>query len=444
MYTIEDLKKYAKNKNGLCLSQEYKTNDTKYLWECKNKHQFEKVWYCVKTRDEWCNICRLGHYIEYLQEYAIKFNGECLSETFTDSKTKYNFKCENKHTFDLTYSQIKKDIWCKFCKNNRTQYTIENLKEYAINKGGICLSDEYFGISKNYTWTCENNHNFESNWQNMVSSGAWCLKCNLWNFEDFKEIAEKNGGECLRVIEGIGLRGKYEFRCEENHTWITNGGSIACKKTWCPECQKLTIEDCHKEALLLEGKCLETLYINRRTKMEWECKNKHIFKLTLGAVRNNKRWCRLCFVNSISHDIDVAHKLASQYEGKCLSTVYVNLETPMKWECKNGHTWEVAMSHIKNGNTWCRKCHLQKRRDKSIENIFNWVHKLGGEVITKKEDIPYECRSDSFNLTILCNKNIHLLIVLKIFSVVLGVIIVHINQNLLVVIYLKIFIHINL
>ena len=24
----------------------------------------------------------------------------------------------------------------------------------------------------------------------------------MWNFEDFKEIAEKNGGECLRVIEG--------------------------------------------------------------------------------------------------------------------------------------------------------------------------------------------------------------------------------------------------
>ena len=29
MYTIEDLKKFAKNKGGDCLSIEYKTNDTK-------------------------------------------------------------------------------------------------------------------------------------------------------------------------------------------------------------------------------------------------------------------------------------------------------------------------------------------------------------------------------------------------------------------------------
>ena len=33
MYTIEDLKKYAKNKNGLCLSEEYKTNDTQNIYK---------------------------------------------------------------------------------------------------------------------------------------------------------------------------------------------------------------------------------------------------------------------------------------------------------------------------------------------------------------------------------------------------------------------------
>ena len=40
-YSIKDCKKAAKNNNGKCLSKEYISTKTKYLWECEEGHQWE-------------------------------------------------------------------------------------------------------------------------------------------------------------------------------------------------------------------------------------------------------------------------------------------------------------------------------------------------------------------------------------------------------------------
>ena len=53
-YTIEDLKKYAIQKKGKCLSNNYERSDHKYLWKCENKlhKEFEAQWSNVK-RGRW-------------------------------------------------------------------------------------------------------------------------------------------------------------------------------------------------------------------------------------------------------------------------------------------------------------------------------------------------------------------------------------------------------
>lgn len=226
-----------------------------------------------------------------------------------------------------------------------------------------------------------------------------------WNIERFEELARERGGKLISCVSGSGLRGRYIWECEDGHQWEARGGNIVTNHTWCKECQKLTIEDCYKEAEKRGGKCLDTVYVNKRTIMNWECRKGHQFALRLGAVRNNERWCKKCFTDIQRHDISLARQLAAKHEGECLSTEYVNLETPMWWRCKNGHEWQVAMSGIKSSAQWCRKCHMRNRRDKSIDRVYKWVEMMNGEILTDKKDIPYGIQSNTITINIKCNKN---------------------------------------
>ena len=51
--------------------------------------------------------------------------------------------------------------------------------------------------------------------------------------------------------------------------------------------------------------------------------------------------------------------LAEKHDGVCLSTVYVNSYTKLRWRCVEGHEWETTPSamelRVKTGY-WCPKC----------------------------------------------------------------------------------------
>lgn len=56
---IEDLHEWAGEMGGLCLSDEYSGNKTKYSWECGQcAHQWEATWYNVKGHSSWCPECK--------------------------------------------------------------------------------------------------------------------------------------------------------------------------------------------------------------------------------------------------------------------------------------------------------------------------------------------------------------------------------------------------
>ena len=48
--------------------------------------------------------------------------------------------------------------------------------------------------------------------------------------------------------------------------------------------------------------------------------------------------------------------LARKKGGRCLSTVYNNFKTKLRWRCAKGHEWEATPGNVKHGGTWCPKC----------------------------------------------------------------------------------------
>lgn len=177
-------------------------------------------------------------------------------------------------------------------------YGISYFKNYAINKHGECLSDTYVNCVTKLKFKCEKNHEWETKPYYMVSKSTWCPKCNQNakdNINTFHEIAKEHNGECLSV-EYINARTSLEFKCNKNHTWFAKPSDIKFSKSWCPKCAgsyRLTIDEMKEIGESRNGKCLSNIYHNGNTKLKWECNNGHQWLATPIMIKSGT-WCPIC------------------------------------------------------------------------------------------------------------------------------------------------------
>lgn len=179
----------------------------------------------------------------------------------------------------------------------------------------------------------------------------------------FQQIAKKRGGRCLSSTYQ-GSKTKLLWECQKGHRWKASPYTVK-SGTWCPYCAKKvkhSIEEMCQIAELRGGKCLSQSYKNIHTKLAWECGNGHQWQSTPLNVFLRGHWCPTCAGVKKRTIQDMKH-LAAAKKGKCLSDVYINNETKLRWECSKGHQWEAVPSSIMSGS-WCRKCHLNQRYHK--------------------------------------------------------------------------------
>jgi hypothetical protein len=119
-----------KRKNIKVLSTKWIAVDTKYEFECevcghiwtaRGSHFFNsrRVGGCKKcAMKEIQGANRLD--IKELQEYAAKFGGICLSESYGEIKQKYKFKCKFGHEFEGIYNNMKfRKTFCDICEGRQ-------------------------------------------------------------------------------------------------------------------------------------------------------------------------------------------------------------------------------------------------------------------------------------------------------------------------------------
>jgi len=178
--------------------------------------------------------------------------------------------------------------------------------------------------------------------------------------DDLKERAILNGGVCLSK-QYVNYNSPLLWRCAKGHTWetvptvIKHGG-------WCPACainnKRGNIEEMQEIAKTHGGICLSKEYTNNRVKLEWQCKEGHIWMSTAGNIKSG-HWCKKCSVEKIVAprrlNLEQMKKIALERGGKCLSLKYVNSNQRLIWQCANEHIWKALPSAVKNGN-WCKVC----------------------------------------------------------------------------------------
>jgi hypothetical protein len=256
--------------------------------------------------------------MEQMQQIALERGGKCLSTEYINSKTKLEWQCDKEHIWKAKPQDIIRGTWCPICsitiRANKQKSTIDQMRELAKKRGGLCLSQEY-----------------------------------------------------------VNTHTKLEWKCAKGHTWWTNPCNII-QNQWCPICggsYKKTLEEMQKIAKDRGGKCLSLEYINSKTKLKWQCKEEHIWETKPDKILMG-RWCPYCG-GTIKLTIEEMQNIAKEKGGLCLSTHYESARKKLKWQCKEGHIWEAQPDSIKHGS-WCPKCsELISERicRKILENIFN-------------------------------------------------------------------------
>jgi hypothetical protein len=505
-YTIEDMRKMALLRGGECLSEEYVDSQTRLQWKCAEGHTFYATPGKI-LRGRWCRVCgnkkaatsrRTG--MEEIRSIATSHNGRCLTEEY-DPKKKIEWQCQFGHKWEASIQNVKKGSWCPICargKGGRKRLTLDDMKRFATNLGGVCLSEEYTNSDTKLKWRCKNGHEWGA-LPLSVKKGHWCPVCSghkILDLEKLKRVANDRGGKCLsKSYEGN--HKKYAWQCSEGHVWFATYSNIYTG-TWCPECssgigerlcraffeqlfmkpfsktrppwlinddgfqmeldgyceelslafehqgrqhreftnyfydsasqfekrkfddakkralckqhgitlievpqipyelylpkvQEFLIKTCedngivvplerqnikiqikeafspssrekvallHEIAIAKGGECLSTIYISSNEKLRFRCKNNHEWETTPGVIFKG-HWCPIC--SSLEHGkarrltIVEMQQLALDRGGNCLSTEYINANERLLWECSSGHQWLAIPNSIKRGS-WCPIC----------------------------------------------------------------------------------------
>ncbi|MBF6986497.1 hypothetical protein [Cupriavidus sp. IK-TO18] len=121
----------------------------------------------------------------------------------------------------------------------------------------------------------------------------------------------------------------------------------------------LGIEECRRSARERGGECLSTTYEGSKKPLLWRCAAGHEWEAIPNSVRNG-HWCERCANEEKSRantnrSIEEMDELARARGGRCLSTVYRNVNSILEWECGLKHVWPTAAANVIAGR-WCPTC----------------------------------------------------------------------------------------
>jgi hypothetical protein len=208
-----------------------------------------------------------------------------------------------------------------------------------------------------------------------VSKGSWCPECahrKRLTLLEMRALAERRGGQCLSD-RYINNRTKLRWRCVIGHRWEAAPGLVK-RGRWCPQCARvarLSLDAMVVVAASRGGRCLSTEYLNVETPLLWRCKEGHRWTATPASVRGGN-WCALC-VHNHRLELKAMQRLARERGGKCLSIKYINNRLPLLWECRRRHRWRAMPANVNGGHkkrgTWCLGCYNLRRRFRTRDSI---------------------------------------------------------------------------
>ncbi len=364
--TIEDIKNTAKERGGICLSDKYMGYKKYHKWQCKYGHIWEATPQKVRS-GSWCHDCagnkKLN--ISKMHELAELKEGKCFSSQYTNARNPLTWKCKNNHIWKARPNDIRQGQWCPICSSGISERICRQFFEVIFNLKFPKIKPKWLKNSRGNLMEldgyCEQlNIAFEYHGrQHFMVTGKFTKKNGLKQRKEddlLKRTTCKEKGIILIEVP-------YTIDFESMGNYILKKlkeKGIIVKKTseldhklfdiYSPDMLKKS----NKLAGLKNGFCISDKYINARSKMRWKCEFGHIWEQDYDHIRRGK-WCPDCSGNR-RLTIEIMQQIAREKGGECLSKIYKNIWTKLKWKCSKGHIFGEISRYVKDDGKWCPYC----------------------------------------------------------------------------------------
>jgi hypothetical protein len=240
-FDLTRLREYAKTKGGECLTGYFPGVAVPVRWKCAQGHEWKARAIDVR-RGNWCPVCA-GNYpltLADMHQLARERGGKCLSTEYINSAQKLRWRCAEGHVWLATGNDVRNSgSWCPHCAGV-ARASIDDAKRVAAARGGQCLSENYTNQRSRLRWRCANGHEWEASAMSVIGNGNWCAACSRkakLTIEAMRTMAGARGGECTSE-HYINLDTKLRWRCAHGHEWWATPNNVKHGRTWCPVCAK--------------------------------------------------------------------------------------------------------------------------------------------------------------------------------------------------------------
>jgi len=327
--------------------------------------------------------------LEELKEAARLKGGICLTNEYLGSRAKHLFRCENGHEFSLRTDSVRAGRWCDECHKG----TIEELAKIAEAKGGRVISVEYINARTRIDVECGMKHSWSVR-PDALKRGAWCKKCadTKLTIEEMQKIAAERAGRCLSPVY-VNARTYLEWECNKGHHWIAPASRVKFKNSWCPQCAKVTLEEMQELAMKRGGTCISKEIVGNTAtaKLDFVCTRHHHFTLTPANVKYHKLWCQECKKEDHYAELKTA---VEKKGGQLLSSEYCGATVKHKCICQEGHVWYTTPSKILSAGHGCNVCTKYFTQEK-CRFIFQKL--LECEFVKSKKPFKNRYELDGYN-----------------------------------------------
>ncbi len=384
--SIEEMRDIARSHGGKCLSTSYQNTDSKLQWECSKGHTWLAIPSAVR-KGHWCPECagvrRLT--IEDAQELARARGGECLSKEYHSSGGRLKWRCAEGHTWVAQYNNMASGGWCPECSAGLGERICRAYFEQIFGRDFPKTRPDWLINSDGYQMEldgyCEDlalafEHQGRQHYQeleNFFYSKANFLKRKSDDRRK-KTLCQQHGVtliEIPQILYALPLSRIQQYIIEEcmaqGVAVPETAASVTVKllRAYSPDARE-RIHAIQKAASERGGTCLSPAYLGQTIPLRFRCSEGHEWETTPPVVIKG-HWCPVCARSKQSRGrrlgLPAMQSLAASRGGRCLSTEYVNANTHLLWQCKNGHQWKAIPNGIKRGS-WCPVCANENRRQK--------------------------------------------------------------------------------
>ncbi len=384
------MQKLAESRGGKCLSKEYVNTKRKIIWQCGNGHTWEASPQSVK-QGGWCQYCAN---IQLSKERRLDFNivlhkikeldGEYISGKYRNNQSKLFIRCKEGHEWQTNYANIQNGRWCPICARikqaDRQRGNIDEMKEIAKQRGGICISEKYVDSHTPLNWSCAEGHEWFSSPLSVKNQGTWCPECNIFIGEKIcKEIftilfnkkfrkarpewlINPKTGRCME-LDGYNKELKLAFEHHGIQHYFQDEKHFHKVNKFRDQQER----DIIKKKLCAEQKVKLVVipyYVHHNRKLQFiidQCKS-------YGYKIDNIPLELYDFKNLSIYKkerLKEIREIAESKGGKCLNESFIDYQTKMKFQCENGHIFSMSSAQIKYHKSWCLECAGIKRYTKN-------------------------------------------------------------------------------